>query len=365
MNFLASIDYSVFPPINATLNGISTVLLIVGLILIKQGKREAHQKVMVSALVVSAIFLTCYLVYHYATPHTVFPEEYPVARMVYLAILVPHIILAVVNVPLILLLVIAAFRGNFAKHKKLARYAFPSWLYVSVTGVLIYFMVYVWFRPSSDHGEQRVSSTATHESIRAGGLVFHPATHTIDVDPGEDPIEVVFNVKNETADEIKITGLESGCACLSVSVDVNPIPAGESTAIIGLFDVRDLRGTSEKRITVETDRNVRPVFLTTQIAIDEIYSIEEDLTSWKLGEESETKTVKFRVLRDQPIRVLSAESNRTELSCEIEEIEDGRAYDLKLTPDSTDSTMLGIVRIETDCEIQSYARPLAYFVIQE
>ena len=145
---LGEIDYSVFPPINATLNSISTVLLLTGFFLIKAGKRRAHQKAMVGALASSAVFLACYLTYHYGVGHTVFPKEYPVARTVYLTILIPHIILAVINVPLILLLVIAAFRKKFEKHKKLARVTFPSWLFVSVTGVVIYFMVYVWFVPS-------------------------------------------------------------------------------------------------------------------------------------------------------------------------------------------------------------------------
>jgi len=135
---LSAIDYSIFPPINATLNGLSTVLLIVGFLLIKAGRRKAHQAVMTGALVSSALFLACYLTYHYGAGHTEFPKEYPVARKIYFAILLPHILLAVVNLPFIILLVIAAARGNFAKHKRLARFTFPSWLFVSITGVVIY-----------------------------------------------------------------------------------------------------------------------------------------------------------------------------------------------------------------------------------
>jgi hypothetical protein len=77
MNIIAAIDYSVFPPINATLNGISTVLLVVGFLFIKSGKKEAHKKAMIGALVSSSVFLCCYLTYHYGAGHTTFPKEYP------------------------------------------------------------------------------------------------------------------------------------------------------------------------------------------------------------------------------------------------------------------------------------------------
>ncbi len=78
---LSAIDYTIFPPINATLNGLSTVLLIAGFLLIKSGRRKAHQAVMIGALVSSALFLACYLTYHYGAGHTEFPKEYPVARI--------------------------------------------------------------------------------------------------------------------------------------------------------------------------------------------------------------------------------------------------------------------------------------------
>ncbi len=138
-------NYELFPPINAGLNSLSTILLLTGFFLIKSEKKEAHKKVMLGALATSAIFLVCYLTYHYGVGHTEFPKEYPTARIVYLCILIPHIILAVVNVPLIIMMVIAAFKGKFEKHKKLARFTFPSWLFVSFTGVIIYFYLYHWF----------------------------------------------------------------------------------------------------------------------------------------------------------------------------------------------------------------------------
>lgn len=367
-------DYSVFPPLNATLNGISTILLLTGFLLIKSGKKEAHQKVMLGALSSSALFLVSYLWYHYGVGHTTFPEEYPTARIVYLSILIPHIILAVVNVPLILLLVIAAFRGKFERHKKLARYTFPSWLFVSFTGVIIYFMIYVWFTPTiQPEAELSVSTEVQPESSRvtiveasteAGDLLFEPAFQAYKAEAGQKIVKVTFEVSNRGDVPRKVKRLESSCACLSVVIDQNPIPANGTATITGIFEVEKLHGKSERKINVVLDGQFRPVFLTTRIDSDPLYLLEEQMTTWKVGGKAEPKTVKFRVKREEPIHVLSAESKREEVSAELVVVEKGRAYDIVLTPESTDSSLLGIVRITTDCEIESYARPLAYFSIQ-
>ena len=390
--FFAAIDYSIFPPINAALNGLSTVLLVAGFLLIKAGRREAHQKAMIGALASSAVFLACYLTYHYGVGHTEFPKEYPVARKVYLAILIPHIILAVVNLPFIILLVVAAARGNFAKHKRLARFTFPSWLFVSITGVVIYFMIYQWFPPKAEKAGEAAGSPAVpslflanpakKESRRsaevgealamaqsdarhkAGDLVFKPHTQTVSADPGEKIITVTFSVENTGSSPAGIASLESGCECLEVSIDVNPIPARGKATITGVFDIEKLRGSSDRKISVIPEGASRAVFLTTRIEIEPIYEIIESMTTWTRGSAPETKTVTFRVVRDKPVHLLSAESKRPEVTCEVVEVEKGRLYHLRLTPATTENTLLGIVRLETDCEIESYARPLAYFSIQ-
>lgn len=365
-------DYSIFPPINAGLNGLSTILLVTGFFLIKSGRKEAHKKVMIGALASSAVFLTCYLFYHYGVGHTEFPKEYPTARRVYLAILIPHIILAVVNVPLIVLLVIAAFRGRFEKHKKLARYTFPSWLFVSVTGVIIYFFIYVWFPPTLEAKDSELGSlpqsdervTVVEARFESGDLVFEPAFQVYRAEAGQKNVEVNFTVKNTGAESAKVSRLVSGCECLYVEIDQDPVPPGARAIITGLFDTEKLRGQSERKITIEFEGERRPVFLTTRIETEPVYTITEEMTSWGIGSKPETKIVEFRVVRDDPVKVLSAESKRKEVTCELVTVEEGRSYDLLLTPQSTDMSLLGIVRIETDCEIESYARPLAYFSVQ-
>jgi len=132
------------PALNATLNSISTCLLIAGLISIKKGHKRAHIICMVSALVVSAAFLTSYLIYHYNYPTTKFTHG-GAARGIYFFILATHIPLAAINLPMIILTVVPAARKRFDKHKRIARWTYPVWLYVSVTGVLVYLMLYVWF----------------------------------------------------------------------------------------------------------------------------------------------------------------------------------------------------------------------------
>lgn len=133
------------PALNASLNTVAGMLLLVGYISIKQGKKELHIKLMISALVVSAAFLTSYLIYHYHVPSKKFPDLGWI-KTVYLIILIPHIILAAIMVPMILKTFWHGFRGEWEKHKKIARITFPIWMYVSVTGVVVYLMLYQWFK---------------------------------------------------------------------------------------------------------------------------------------------------------------------------------------------------------------------------
>lgn len=132
------------PSLNASLNSIAACLLLAGYIAIKKNKKDLHRNLMISALVVSAFFLTSYLIYHWHVPSKKFPDLGWI-KTVYLIILIPHIILAAVMVPMILKTFWHAFRQEWDKHKKIARITFPIWMYVSVTGVIVYFMLYRWY----------------------------------------------------------------------------------------------------------------------------------------------------------------------------------------------------------------------------
>lgn len=152
------------PAVNACLNGLSTVFLILGFFFIRRGRRDAHRNCMVGALITSTLFLTCYLIYHYNAGRTTFrdPQWF---RPYYLAILLTHTVLAVAIVPMVLVTVWHAIRKNWEKHKRIARWTWPVWMYVSVTGVLIYFLLYQFFpqQPANAPAPQ-VSGISTHSA---------------------------------------------------------------------------------------------------------------------------------------------------------------------------------------------------------
>jgi putative membrane protein len=129
------------PTLNAVLNATSAGLLAVGYVLIRRGRRQAHEKVMQAALVCSALFLVSYLTYHAQVGSVRFQGRGAI-RTVYFTILISHTILAVVIVPLVIVTFVRARQGRFDRHRAIARVTLPLWAYVSVTGVVVYWMLY-------------------------------------------------------------------------------------------------------------------------------------------------------------------------------------------------------------------------------
>lgn len=129
------------PAVNAGLNSLSALLLCSGFAAIRAGKRELHRKLMVGAFTASAVFLASYLTYHYLAGSKKFTGE-GIVRTVYFSILLTHTILAMVILPLILRTFYLAGKGRYEAHRRIARYTLPLWLYVSVTGVIVYVMLY-------------------------------------------------------------------------------------------------------------------------------------------------------------------------------------------------------------------------------
>jgi uncharacterized membrane protein YozB (DUF420 family) len=133
------------PAVNATLNGLSAVLLAAGFVCIKRKNVPAHRACMIAAFTASVLFLCCYLTYHIFV-HTLTRFENPAwFRPIYLAILLTHTVLAVVIVPLVLMTLSRALKKRFDAHKAIARWTWPLWMYVSVTGVLVYWLLYQKF----------------------------------------------------------------------------------------------------------------------------------------------------------------------------------------------------------------------------
>jgi uncharacterized membrane protein YozB (DUF420 family) len=129
------------PAVNATLNGISTILLLCGYAMIRRQQRTLHKRFMLAALTTSALFLVCYVVYHAQAGSRPFPGQGAI-RAVYFTILITHIVLAAAVLPLALVTTARGLQSRFDRHVRIARWTFPVWLYVSVTGVVIYVMLY-------------------------------------------------------------------------------------------------------------------------------------------------------------------------------------------------------------------------------
>ncbi|MEO6596119.1 MAG: DUF420 domain-containing protein [Planctomycetota bacterium] len=138
---LAEFDFRMLADVDAVLNAIAFVLICAGLVAIKSGHIELHKKLMLSAVGVSALFLISYLTYHLNAPPVKFTREGWI-RPVYFALLISHVVLAVVQVPLILRTVYLGLKDRRVQHKKWAKVTTPIWLYVSLTGVIVYVMLY-------------------------------------------------------------------------------------------------------------------------------------------------------------------------------------------------------------------------------
>ncbi len=134
-------DIQSLPAVNATLNGIAAVLLAIGYTLIRKKRIQAHKRVMLTAFSVSVVFLACYLFYHY-NAGIVYYQKTGIIRYVYLTILTTHTILAVITPVLAIITLRRGLRMDVTRHRAIARWTFPIWMYVSVTGVVVYLMLY-------------------------------------------------------------------------------------------------------------------------------------------------------------------------------------------------------------------------------
>ena len=137
------------PAINASLNGLATVLLLAGYAAIRRGQRTLHRIIMLSTFATSIVFLICYLTYHYALHHYTGESGRKFAgtgiiRPVYFTILISHVLLAVPVALMACMTIVRGLRGDWVRHRRIARITYPMWLYVSVTGVIIYLMLYQW-----------------------------------------------------------------------------------------------------------------------------------------------------------------------------------------------------------------------------
>jgi len=201
--------------------------------------------------------------------------------------------------------------------------------------------------------------------LRAGNLEFSPAVQHKKAEVGTTEVEFVYMATNLGTTPITITKVDSGCACIQESVDPKVVPPGGSARISAVYATERISGTAEKIIAVSTDQpNIKDAFLTVKLEMAPIYRIDPELSTWSKGSAATRKTVTFEVVRDTPIHLLEAKSSRSEITATVEEVEKGKKYLIHLQPSTTASNMLGMVRLITDCEIESHARPLLYVTVQ-
>ncbi|MCH2490211.1 MAG: DUF420 domain-containing protein [Flavobacteriales bacterium] len=128
------------PPIYATINGVTAILLVTAVYQIRKGNQKTHERLMKTAILLSALFLVMYVAYHMTSDSTPYGGE-GLLRYVYFFILITHIVLSITVIPFVLITYVRAITGRFKMHKKIARITFPIWLYVAVTGVIVYLMI--------------------------------------------------------------------------------------------------------------------------------------------------------------------------------------------------------------------------------
>lgn len=135
---IEGLDTSFLPPIYATINAITSIVLVAALYMVKNGNIPAHRRLVRFALVLSLLFLACYVAYHMTSDSTAYKGD---LGMIYYPLLISHIVLSIVVIPLVMIAYSYAWMGDFAKHKKLVRFAFPIWFFVAVSGVVVYLMI--------------------------------------------------------------------------------------------------------------------------------------------------------------------------------------------------------------------------------
>lgn len=138
-------DFSFLPPVYATINGITAVLLVIAVQAVRNGKRKLHENIMKTCIGLSATFLVLYVVYHMTSESTAFGGQGPI-RYIYFFILISHILLSVAITPLVLFTFSRALSRNFERHRRLAKFTYPIWLYVAVTGVIVYLMISPYYK---------------------------------------------------------------------------------------------------------------------------------------------------------------------------------------------------------------------------
>lgn len=231
-------------------------------------------------------------------------------------------------------------------------------------------------------------------------LDFDTKQVTYEAKPAEKQFEAVFSFKNTGKHPIDITKVDSNCGCISAKTDKERYEKGESGKVVAVFKIGSAEGVQTKSINLiykedqpivrpkvvapspnssdplafieqEKPEPVEPVVspaqtdrLTVELIVPTIVQIDPKITKWHMGGETETKTIHITMDHEEPIKIKSVRSSRDNIRVETKEVEAGKRYEIAITPQSTDKVQLGMLTIETDCEIKKHRKKLAFFSIQ-
>ena len=203
-------------------------------------------------------------------------------------------------------------------------------------------------------------------SVAFGQLAFEKMLLEAKVNASEETLEVTFPFSNGSVETVMIDKIESSCGCLKASADVDEVAPGGKGVVTGVFSVGVRTGTFEKSLSVKTSMGgkVAQQDLRVRVEVPPLVELTPNIVSWEVGDALEPKEFVLKVLREKPIRVTEVRCSRAGFEGKIEEVEEGKEYRVVLTPASTADPLMGIVRIETDCEIEKHRRNLAYFSVK-
>ncbi len=209
-----------------------------------------------------------------------------------------------------------------------------------------------------------VLATASGCSRVEPGLQFDSVEASVEADPSQTSVEVQFPFRNTGSQPVRITRIESTCACLLAQADRALYEPGDLGQITATFTLEGRTGNLEIAIVLQTDSPAQPLIrLLTRVQVPDLVSLEPDMLAWSIGSSPAPKVAIFSVLRPEPISLVSAEPMNDGFEVEWEALEKGRRYAVRVTPVSTVQSQIASIRIETDCEIPAQRRHLLFLQI--
>lgn len=197
------------------------------------------------------------------------------------------------------------------------------------------------------------------------GLQFENKIVEVHADPGSEKVTAKFEFKNTGTVKEKIK-IQTHCGCLSATADHTMLEPGQPGTITAVFNVKGKSGAFGKGLSVTSSGATRQTTeLEVHVFIPQVVSLEPNTVVWKVGDKPTPKTIRVEMNHASPIRVLKLESSRPVVAASLTTIKEGKSYEIKLTPQSTASTVLGVVRLDTDCSIPEQRRQLAFFRIEK